>query len=86
MRSTYIFMVPLGPRLVFITSCKPFDADIFMANASAARANSALGFNKLIDDIFIEFYKENTKANTGIFEILKLKQIARDFLHKRNIL
>lgn len=52
MRYTYIFMVPFGPRLVFITSCKPFDADILMANACAARANSAFGFNKLIDDIF----------------------------------
>lgn len=48
---TYIFIVPFGPRLVLITSCKPLDAEILMANACAARANSAFGFNKLIDDI-----------------------------------
>lgn len=30
---TYIFIVPFGPKFVFITSCKPFDAEILMANA-----------------------------------------------------
>lgn len=49
--STYIFMVPFGPKLVFITSCRPFEAEILMANAWAARADSAFGFNKLIEDI-----------------------------------
>lgn len=41
-------MVPFGPRFVFITSWIPFAADILTANAWAALANSALGFNKLI--------------------------------------
>lgn len=50
---TYIFIVPFGPKLVFITSCSPFDAEILIANACAARANSAFGFNKLIEDILI---------------------------------
>lgn len=53
--TTHIFMVPLGPKLVFITSCIPFAAEIFTANACAARANSALGFNKLIAAIMFEF-------------------------------
>lgn len=50
--ATYIFIVPLGPKFVFITSCKPFEAEILIASAWAARAVSAFGFNKLIDDIF----------------------------------
>lgn len=49
---THIFSVPLGPRFIFITSCRPLAAEMLMANAWEARANSALGFNKLIDDIF----------------------------------
>lgn len=54
---TYIFIVPFGPRLVFITSCNPFDAEMLMANAWAARANSAFGFNKLIEAIFFELFQ-----------------------------
>lgn len=48
---THIFNVPFGPRFIFITSCSPFAAEMLMASAWEARANSALGFNKLIEDI-----------------------------------
>lgn len=40
----YIFMVPLGPKLVLSTSCNPRAALILTANAAWARATSALGF------------------------------------------
>lgn len=40
----YIFMVPLGPKLVLRTSCRPRAALIFTASAACARATSALGF------------------------------------------
>lgn len=45
-------MVPLGPRLVFITSWIPLAAEMFTANAWAALATSAFGFNKLIAIVF----------------------------------
>lgn len=76
---TYIFIVPFGPKLVFITSCKPFDAEILMANAWAARAVSAFGFNKLIEDIFYWFLRTKKldkirfvwiKNRTRIFEMM----------------
>lgn len=40
----YIFMVPLGPKLVRSTSCSPRAALMLTANAAWARATSALGF------------------------------------------
>ena len=40
----YIFMVPLGPKLVLSTSCSPRAALMLTANAAWARATSALGF------------------------------------------
>jgi hypothetical protein len=49
-------MVPFGPRLLFKISCKPFAADILIANAYDARATSAFGFKTLIADIFRFFY------------------------------
>lgn len=51
LKNTYIFIVPLGPKLVRMTSCKPLAAEMLMAKALAALANSAFGFNKLIDAI-----------------------------------
>lgn len=45
-------MVPFGPKLVRMVSWRPFAAEIFMANACEARANSAFGFSKLIEAIF----------------------------------
>lgn len=44
-------MVPLGPKLVFITSWMPFAPTIFTPNAWAALTTSAFGFNKLIADM-----------------------------------
>lgn len=44
---SYIFMVPLGPRLVLSTSCSPLAAVIFTWRAWAALATSALGFKDL---------------------------------------
>lgn len=52
MLSSYIFMVPFGPKLVRMVSWRPFAAEILMANACEARANSAFGFSKLIEAIF----------------------------------
>lgn len=40
----YIFMVPLGPKLVLRTSCRPRAALMFTASAAWARATSAFGF------------------------------------------
>lgn len=67
---TYIFIVPFGPKLVFITSWSPFDAEILMASACAARANSAFGFNKLIEAISTQTcikwtYLANGKVRDG---------------------
>ena len=45
-------MVPLGPRLDFMTSWIPLAAEILTAKAWAARATSALGFRRVIDAIF----------------------------------
>ena len=36
-------MVPFGPRLDFITSCRPFAALMFMKSAAALDMISALG-------------------------------------------
>lgn len=51
---THILSVPFGPRFIFMTSCSPFAAEMLMARAWDARANSALGFNKLIEDMFAD--------------------------------
>lgn len=40
----YIFKVPLGPRLDFITSCNPIAALIFIAKAWIFLSTSAFGF------------------------------------------
>ena len=40
---TSILMVPFGPRLDFITSCRPFAALMFMKSAAALDMISALG-------------------------------------------
>uniref|UniRef100_A0A8C4N9E2 Uncharacterized protein n=1 Tax=Eptatretus burgeri TaxID=7764 RepID=A0A8C4N9E2_EPTBU len=48
----YIFIVPLGPKLVRSTSCKPRAALIFTAKAARARATSALGLSAVIAAIF----------------------------------
>ena len=37
-------MVPFGPKLDFITSCRPFAALMFMKSAAALDMISALGF------------------------------------------
>ena len=50
--STYIFMVPFGPRFVLSTSCNPLAALIFRANAWAALSTSAFGLSALMADIF----------------------------------
>ena len=47
----HIFMVPLGPRLVFRTSCRPLAAEMFTCSAWAALATSALGLSDLTADM-----------------------------------
>lgn len=42
-------MVPLGPRLVFRTSCKPLAALIFMCRAADLLSTSAFGFRTRMD-------------------------------------
>tara|TARA_X000001036_G_C20261622_1_gene636494 strand:- start:85 stop:369 length:285 start_codon:yes stop_codon:yes gene_type:complete len=55
--STSILIVPLGPRLVFMTSCKPFAALMFMNNAAALSMDSAFGFTERREDaIFSSMY------------------------------
>ena len=44
-------MVPLGPRLVFRTSCRPLAAEMFTCSAWAALATSAFGLSDLTADI-----------------------------------
>lgn len=44
--STSILIVPLGPRLVLMTSCKPFAALMFMNKAAALSMLSAFGFTE----------------------------------------
>ena len=57
--STSILIVPLGPRLVFMTSCKPFAALMFMNNAAALSMDSAFGFTERREDaIFFDPPKE----------------------------
>ena len=46
-------MVPLGPRLVFRTSCRPLAAEMFTCSAWAALATSAFGFSDLTADMLI---------------------------------
>lgn len=46
-------MVPLGPKLLFNTSCRPLAAEIFNCKACAARAISAFGFKSLTADILM---------------------------------
>jgi len=40
-------MVPFGPKLDFITSCRPFAALMFINSAAALDMISALGFTDL---------------------------------------
>lgn len=47
----HIFMVPLGPRLVFKTSCRPLAAEMFTCSAWAALATSAFGLSDLTADM-----------------------------------
>ena len=55
--STSILIVPLGPRLVFMTSCKPFAALMFMNNAAALSMDSAFGFTERREDaIFFRLF------------------------------
>lgn len=60
-RFTYIFKVPFGPKLVLITSWMPFDAEMFIDKAWAARANSAFGFKRLIAAILLRKLLWNLK-------------------------
>lgn len=52
--AAYIFMVPRGPRLDFITSWIPLAAEMFTARACAARATSAFGLSRLIAAIIAD--------------------------------
>lgn len=52
--NTYILMVPLGPRLVLRTSCKPLAALMFMWRAADLFRTSAFGFSTR-NDIFAVF-------------------------------
>jgi len=57
--STSILIVPLGPRLVFITSCKPFAALMFMNNAAALSMDSAFGFTERREEV-ISFFSTSS--------------------------
>lgn len=48
-REIYILMVPLGPRLLLRTSCKPLAALMFMWRAADLLRTSAFGFNTRSD-------------------------------------
>ena len=48
LRSTYIFIVPFGPKFVRKTSCRPLAALMLMASACVDLATSALGFKDFI--------------------------------------
>lgn len=69
--STSILIVPLGPRLVFITSCKPFAALMFMNNAAALSMDSAFGFTERREEVifFLFFFfsreRESCRAFVG---------------------
>lgn len=52
---TYIFIVPLGPRLVLSTSCRPLAPLILMARACEWRAVSAFEFTDLIAAMTVMF-------------------------------
>ena len=70
--STSILIVPLGPRLVFITSCKPFAALMFMNNAAALSMDSAFGFTERREEVifFLFFFfsreRESCRASSGV--------------------
>ena len=55
----YILIVPLGPRLVLRTSCKPLAALTFIRSASDLLRTSALGFNTLRDIFDLCLYVSN---------------------------
>lgn len=69
--ATHILMVPLGPRLVLRTSCKPLAALMFMWSAADLLSTSAFGF-KTFTDIF-----------TYCYGVLEAKQIAVRMREKR---
>lgn len=52
----YILMVPLGPRLLLRTSCKPLAALMFMCKAADLLRTSAFGFSTRIDIFFLYFF------------------------------
>ena len=58
--STSILIVPLGPRLVFMTSCSPLAALMFIKRAACDPMTSAFGLRFLTPDIVggcVEVYK-----------------------------
>ena len=50
---TSILMVPFGPRLLFMTSYRPFAALMFMERAAPLPMTSALGFKVFTDVILL---------------------------------
>lgn len=46
-----LLRVPLGPKFVFMTSCRPFAALMFMNRAAWRPMISAAGFSCLTDDM-----------------------------------
>ena len=52
---TSIFIVPLGPRLDLMTSCRPFAALMFMNRAAPRPMTSALGLRVLTDVIATKY-------------------------------
>jgi hypothetical protein len=61
--STSILIVPLGPRLVFMTSCKPFAALMFMNNAAALSMDSAFGFTERREDAILLVEEEEDEED-----------------------
>ena len=64
--STSILIVPLGPRLVFMTSCKPFAALMFMNNAAALSMDSAFGFTERREDAILLFEEEEEEEEEDV--------------------
>lgn len=71
-------MVPLGPRLVLRTSCRPLAPLIFNCRAWAALATSALGFSDFTAAISVYTCVECACASSAAdieYSLVKLRKI-----------
>lgn len=78
-----------------MTSCNPLPAEILIAKACAARANSAFGFNKLIDAILYCRFQSQILSKTNCKKTIPnvlathardgTNQAAMTNVHNRNV-